>query len=56
MRIFSRALNLAYKFCKEAKEPVGDVYLWAKNVITKLELPEKARRVSIGEKHTAIVG
>ena len=54
MRIFSNLL-LRHTFAA-AKEPSGSVYTWTDKTITKLELPEKAKRVSLGEKHSAIVG
>jgi hypothetical protein len=35
---------------------VGDVYIWSEKTPTKVDLPEKVKRVSIGQKHTCIVG
>ena len=37
-------------------EPSGDVFVWKDKNPLKLNLPEKAKRVSVGQNHTAIVG
>lgn len=55
IRILSRSFIKLCNF-SSVKEPVGDVYTWADKTPTKVELPEKAKRVSLGQNHTCIVG
>lgn len=56
MRIFARTLLRTCNFSSSAKEPVGDVYTWSNKAPAKVNLPEKAKRVCLGQNHSCIVG
>jgi hypothetical protein len=53
MRIFQR-FGLCFSTLK--KEVCGNVYIWSNSKPEKIALPEKAKRVSVGQNHTAIIG
>jgi hypothetical protein len=55
MRIFANTI-VKRAFSSALESPAGDVYMWSDRAPAKLELPEKARRVSLGQNHSCIVG
>lgn len=60
MRVINKLAFRSFNFSTSAKlaskERAGDVYIWSKRNQTKLDLPEKAKRVCLGQRHNAIIG
>lgn len=56
MRSLTKKIVRACGFSTTASLPVGDVYVWNEKAPVKLALPEKAKRVSLGQSHSCIVG
>lgn len=55
MRIFAKNILRACTFSTASKEPIGTVYTWSDRAPAKVNLPERAKRVSLGQNHSCIV-